>query len=417
MSKLYTFTDGAIPVHYTHIPGDMNPVSIELVVLAGSGDDAAVGAPGIMHWFEHVPFRGTVAFPEGNIELTPGFSRHGGELNAYTSNNITNYHAFTPKQYVRNALTAIVDLAARPLLRDKDIDAERTIIKEEIRQRLSSVEGFSQYHLQHRLWGDHPFGHHTLGTPESLDSMTAENLRHAHKQLYGKSTMQLFIAGTIDPQEVHALANELTAVIPDANQSERYTPPSYGTVPAWQPGKEVIPTTFDASLVYLFFPVGKESWQNNGVNRYGAIDSILTTGGLAAPLARILRTERNLCYQTYAFGKVTPDGGYVGLAAKCKKENIQGILDAYGDVLNLPEIRSPERWNFCMEGLIGRHLMRIPHPAEATGSMIESLFTHGTVLDEEVMFERAKSITHEQALETLSSISLDAAKTIIFEGQ
>ena len=418
MSTLHSWTDAGIPLHYDHIEGEMNPISIELLVMAGSADDGRVGAPGMMHWFEHVPFRGTKLFPQGHIELSPGFSRNGGSLNAYTSFAITNYHALVPKEHFTDALAAIVDLAARPLLRDEDVHAERTIIKEEIRQSLSSIGGFASNALPQMLWGEsHPYGHAILGSPESLDSMTADNLRLAHSQMYSQKTMQLFISGGLAPDAVKKAVIDIAGNIPEASTAPRHAPIAYGALPTWSAPIERIPTTFDTTQVYALFALAPDVWSNNGTALYEAVGGLLATGGLSGPLLRTLREERHLCYQANPTLHLTPDGGYVGFVAKCDKKNVDALVQGFRDVLSLPELRSQERWDFCVENREGMYAMRVPHPATHTSNLIDSLMETGTVLDQKSQDARARAVTHEQALAALDSMSMDRARIIVFEGK
>ena len=418
MSTLHTSNRAGIPLHYDHIGGEMNPISIELLVMAGSADDGRVGAPGMMHWFEHVPFRGTTLFPQGHIELSPGFSRNGGSLNAYTSFAITNYHALVPKEYFKQALAAIVDLAARPLLRDEDVHAERTIIKEEIRQSLSSIGGYASNALPKMLWGDsHPYGHAILGSPETLDSMTAEDLRNAHTQMYTKSTMQLFISGGLSPDAVREAVEEASTVIPIGSESRRHTPVAYGALHTWTPTIERIHTTFDTTQIYALFPLTAEMWRANGSNIFEAAAGLLSTGGLSGPLLRTLREERHLCYQANPTMHITPDGGYVGMVAKCDKKNVDALIQGFKDVLALPELRSQERWEFCVENREGMYAMRVPHPATHSSNLIDSLMETGVVLDQNSQDALARSVTHEQALIALDNMSMDRARIIVFEGK
>lgn len=417
MAKLHIFHDADMPVYYRYIPGDMNPFSIKLLVMAGSADDETFGDEGLMHWFEHVPFRGTEHFPHGSIELTPGFSRNGGSINAYTSTVMTVFHAYVARQYIHHALSAVIDLVANPLLRDEDIAAERTIIKEEIRQRTSSATGFASHQLPQLLWGDHPFGHSVAGSADTLDAMTSAHLRRVHQRFYTKATTSLFVSGSIPPEELRELAHDALAVIPKAVGDNRWLPVSYGAMPQWQPGRTTITTSFDSSLVYMLFPVSSSMWEMNGVNRYEAVGSLLATGGLSAPLSRTLRDERQLCYSTYPTGNITRDGGFVGLAAHCQKKNIEPVIEAFYDVLNLPELRSEERWHFCFSGMEGRFAMRIPHPDVATDEMIESLLDGGVVLDEDEAFARAAAVTRDDACTILDkTYTPDDARIIVFEG-
>jgi hypothetical protein len=179
----------------------------------------------------------------------------------------------------------------------------------------------------------------------------------------------------------------------------------------------VVPTEFDTSLVHLLFPIPPDTWTQDGGSRYGAVTSLLAAGGLSSPLLRIVREERHLCYQVYPTLYVRPEGGYIGLVAKCAKNNIDAVLKAFDDVLAAPEIRTPDRWQFCRDALTGRHLMRIPLPNNNTDAMEASLFDFGRVMHEDELYAQAMSLSHEDALTALDSLKPNQARVLIFEGK
>ena len=416
MAEILHFTDTPIPVHYSKLDGNFEPISIELLVMTGAADDEAVGAPGIMHWFEHVPFRGTHLFPKGKIELSPGFSQDGGSLNAYTSTEMTVYHAYVQKRFFREGLTVVTDLAARPLLRDEDIAAERTIIKQEIAQRLSDISGFAHYHNHHRLWGSHPYGHHTLGSAETLDSLTGDHLRAAHAQMYSRSRMQLFISGTLDPKEVERIASEILSVVPERPLSERRVPIQYGELPVWKPGREDITTSFDTSLVQMLFPIGPEVFGRTAAT-VDALGSVFSTGSLSSPLYRIVREERHLCYSVGNTLFRSPDGGYIGLVAKTQKDNVEKVIEALWDVIKEPELRTSERWDFCKRNMEAGYAMRLPHPAQETDRMISCLSNYGEVLTTDEEHTLDERVTQSESLALLDKYTQGDARIIVHLGR
>src|SRR3989344_2325672 len=101
-----------IPVYYQRMPEVVRSVSMAWVIFAGAADDASVGAPGLYHWFEHVPFRGTKKYPGGYQDIKGRFTRYGGAINAWTSLHATKYHAHVPVKVWPEALSVITDLFA-----------------------------------------------------------------------------------------------------------------------------------------------------------------------------------------------------------------------------------------------------------------------------------------------------------------
>jgi predicted Zn-dependent peptidase len=170
-----------VPVYLDELPELFTPVSLELCVMSGSADDMAVGQAGIHHWGEHLPFRGTAAFPNGNIDISARIARMGGSLNAYTSHHNTVYYVSVPKSRWKDGLEVLVELAGRPLNRPEDVEAERKIIEQEMKQGRSEQMDVFWEEKHARLWGTHPLAQSIIGTETSLATMDVSTINKLHE--------------------------------------------------------------------------------------------------------------------------------------------------------------------------------------------------------------------------------------------
>jgi predicted Zn-dependent peptidase len=405
-----------IPIYFQKLPEIVESAALEWVIFTGAGDDKNINADGVHHWFEHVPFRGTKKFPGGYAAIAGPFTRYGGDFNAYTHAPATAYHAHVQLFQWKQALEVITDLWSQPLLTDEGIDAERTIIFEEIRKTLSTARGSSSYHLLNHIWPNHPLGHYTLGTEESLKSITPEQLRQAHKLGYDRSRATLFISGNISEKEIIDYVTELSAIMPNNGLSERRVVASFGPLPAWELGKEtVVETTFPSSVVYVLFPqTGGKTTEELIFNSFLA--GMLSEGDLDSPLYRIVREERKLAYGVNVSRYVHPDGGWMGFVVETKTDNIEKAKQAFIDVLKDPEIRSKERFDKVKDAIYSHEKMRAIDCALFNDSAVDKLTFLNKVLSDEEYNSVIEKIKLEDVCAAFDAMTPNKAHTYIYRG-
>lgn len=404
-----------IPVYFQPLPNLIKSVSIRLLVFVGAADDEFGGQPGVYHWFEHVPFRGTERFPGGYRDTANHFDHVSGKVRAHTGYQRTAYYAHVPKDQWSKALEVVVDLVFHPLLTDEGINAERTVIFEELSTFLSSAPGYAWYHAYQMLWPGHPFGHPILGSEDNLQAMDAIMLRAARETGYSRNRCVLLVAGDISENEVLHTLDLLADRLPDNNLSERRAPASYGTLPTWQNGQQhVMDTPFGSSVIFLTFSVPPT--RNNARTSlwYDLLSEIY--GGPQSPVIRILREERNLVYGASVFVDAYFDGGVWGFFAVTRPQNEQAVINALWDVIASPEIRTAERLGIVRQAQAGQQAMRAPKPSAITKIGENRLAGLGQLVNDQEYEDIFNAFSHDEVVTALDQVTPDKACTFIFHG-
>ncbi len=401
-----------IPVYHQSLPM-VESVAIHWMIFTGGADDATVGTDGAHHWFEHVPFRGTVDFPT-SMAIDGPFLPRSGVVNAWTNPVATCFWAYVHESQAELALHVITDLWSRPLMTEESIEAERKIIFEEIRKKNSQLAGSVFYQLPRLLWPGHPLGHSVLGSLESLSKLDAATLRKAHEHGYAASRAVLFASG--NDKAVHDALEKVSAVIPQTKLSERRAPAQYGALPAWQGGTtEEIATDFPSSLVLTLFPTPKISSPKEQAI-WDMAGSMLSYGGMASPLSQIVRVKHQLAYDTDTFGLDYPDGGFSGIEIETSAEKIPQAHQALAEVFADPRIRSQERFEEILTGYQYSRRMRPIDPGDYNVSAYRSLLNFGQVMSDAEIEEMYQSITLKDVVAALDRCTPNLARTIIFKG-
>src|ERR1700691_3617107 len=134
---------------------------------------------GVAHFLEHMAFKGSAKYSCDEIkQLIEGV---GGNLNAFTAEEETCYHAKVPASHFKEAFDVLADISFFPKITPKDLEKERAVILEEIKM----YHDLPQYHvveiLEELLWPDHPLGQSLAGTSKSVSALSADHLRDFKK--------------------------------------------------------------------------------------------------------------------------------------------------------------------------------------------------------------------------------------------
>ena len=178
--------------------GEVNPAAKSAAVgfftRTGSRDETPQ-VSGVSHFLEHMLFKGTERLSA--LEVNEAFDRRGAQFNAFTSEEQTVFYASVLPEF----LLEITDLWAelmRPSLRDDDFDMEKNVIKEEI-SMYADTPTFDVIDRCRTLhYGAHPCGNSVLGSTESIDAMTAEQMREYFTRRYAPNNMIVACAGDFD---------------------------------------------------------------------------------------------------------------------------------------------------------------------------------------------------------------------------
>lgn len=408
-----------IPIYHQKMPEIIKSVSMSWVVFVGSADDETVGLPGLYHWFEHVPFRGTRKYPNGYSDIKGRFTKYGGQIGAWTRPEATSFHAHVPKRAWKEALSVITDLWAQPLLDDNGIEAERQIIAQELQQKLSSNMTRAHYQLPKLFWDKHPLGHPVIGDELSLKQMNPAMIRQAHNAGYDRSRVALIIIGNISNDEIVAELESLSSIFPDNGLSTRRNPVSHDQLSSWQNGKiDIIDTDFTSSAVTMAFPI-KISENNRKIQflRYTTLCNLFAFGNTSSPLYKILREERNLVYSANVNQFIYSDGGYLWFTAETKREHIDQVIEAFKTVLNDKTVCSEERLMDIKDGISSSIDMQSIDTTKYRETFIQRFLSAGETINDADYVDNLMTVTTEDVGNWMGELTPYNARTLIFRGK
>ncbi|HCO96990.1 MAG TPA: insulinase family protein [Phycisphaerales bacterium] len=188
------------------IIGELNKsaksAAVGFFVRTGSRDETG-NINGVSHFLEHMLFKGTDKLSA--LEVNEAFDRTGAQFNAFTSEENTVYYAAVLPEYLAE-VTELWTQLMRPALRDKDFNLEKNVIKEEIAmyKDLPSFDVMDRCRTLH--FDGHPCGYSVLGSEESIDNLTAEQMRGYFARRYAPNNIVLACAGDFEWDRIRRLA-------------------------------------------------------------------------------------------------------------------------------------------------------------------------------------------------------------------
>ena len=176
------------------------------------GNETPDGFPGMAHAQEHMAFRGCAGM---NADQTSAiYALLGGENNADTQQNVTQYYATVPAADVNVALEAQAACIKGVDDSQAEWDHERGAIEQEVQRDLSNPTYKFIDRLNGAMFAGTPYAHDPLGTKDSFDATTGAMLKEFYEKWYTPSNMILLVVGDVDPAATMAKIRELFEGIP-----------------------------------------------------------------------------------------------------------------------------------------------------------------------------------------------------------
>ncbi len=161
---------------------------------------------GFAHLFEHLMFGGSINIPNYDEPL----QLVGGENNAFTTNDITNYYCTVPSENLETAFWLESDRMLSLAFDKKSLEVQRSVVIEEFKQRyLNQPYGDVWLLLRPLIYKKHPYKWATIGKEiKHIEDATMEEVKAFFKAHYNPSNAVLVAAGDVEVAQVKALAEK-----------------------------------------------------------------------------------------------------------------------------------------------------------------------------------------------------------------
>lgn len=420
-----------------------------LSIGCGTRDEAGFHS-GIAHFTEHTIFKGTSR--KSAAVINSYLDRLGGELNAYTTKEEIVLHATVLKEDLPKAASLLLELGIMPTFPPREIETERGVVIDEIISYKDSPADDIYDCFEELFFKGHPLSGQILGSEESVNAITPEELRRFVREKFLPSRMAFTLVADIDETQMErSVWQLLSEYFPSANavppvtassnadldtaappiavsanaapviaraQSARgnlSTPPSPSGVRDCRCSEYFAPTpshfdiredksNHEANAVIG----GLAPSHQKGRERIAAVllCNILGGPGSNSILNSQLREKHGWVYSVEASYTQYTDAGIMAVSLGCDKSNLEKCCMAVRkEILKLQTIPlSPRSLKAAKKQFLGQLAISSDNGESQALSMGKSLLTFGHIDSDESIRERIESITAEEIMQAARSI-------------
>ncbi len=255
---------------------------------------------GFAHLFEHLMFGGSVNIPSYDEEL----QSVGGENNAFTNNDITNYYITLPVNNLEVGLWLESDRMLQLDFSQKSLDVQRSVVIEEFKQRyLNQPYGDVWLLLKPLAYKKHPYQWATIGKEIShIENATLEQVKEFFYRFYRPNNAILVVAGNIDFKKTLSLIEKWFGNIEKGNPNNRNLP-----VEPKQREKRTLTVYRDVpqNAIYKTFHIGARTSEN--YQTYDLISDVLSRGNSSRLYTSLVKEQKLFSsIDAYISGDVDP---------------------------------------------------------------------------------------------------------------
>ena len=201
---------------------DSTPMAAVNVLYNVGARDELPERTGFAHLFEHLMFGGSANIPDFDDPI----QRAGGDNNAFTNNDITNFYDIIPAENLETALWLESDRMLSLNFDQRVLEVQQKVVVEEFNETcLNQPYGDVWHHISDMAYKVHPYRWPTIGkVPEHVEEATLENVKAFFYRYYRPNNAILAIAGPVKRDEIERLVKKWFGDIPPGEIPQRNLP-------------------------------------------------------------------------------------------------------------------------------------------------------------------------------------------------
>ncbi len=302
---------------------DVRSVATMCFVRAGSRNETRE-INGISHFLEHMVFKATEKF-KNQLEVARAIEGIGGQLNAWTDQDHTNYYNIVPSEYSKVGMEVVSELVLNPKLKKEDLERERGVIIEEMNRRWDAPEDYVWELAIEQIWPDQALGMPVIGQKEVIEKVTIDTFKEYRKKWYTSDNMVLVVAGKTTFDDSKKLTKKYFGNI--TKQDNKFSPET-----AKDGQLDAMAKIFSRKTDQSHLVLGIKTFDRYNEDKYilNVLNTILGIG-MSSRLFMEIREKRGLCYSIHSSTEHYSDTGgffiHSGLNTKLLHEAIKAICE------------------------------------------------------------------------------------------
>lgn len=340
---------------------------------------------GIAHLFEHMVFKG--AGGRSAREISEAIEDVGGDLNACTERDGTNFTASVMAEHVPLAVELLADLVQRPHFDPAELAREKDVVLQELGEARDTPSDIVFDELWSAAFADQPLGRPILGDESSIETIALDDL-HAWRNDHVRAGSAILVAaGKVDHERLVGLAEERFADLPRGVSGVaapgRFTGGTHvGSAPSEQ------------AHLTLGFPAPAQRDPDHFAARLFAD---IVGGGLSSRLFQQVREERGLAYSVYAALHPYSDAGILSVYAATARRRSAAAARLIEEILvETAATATPRELERVRTQARAGLLMSLESPWGQAHYVARQLAVYGRLVEPAEVIEALRAVTLDQ---------------------
>jgi zinc protease len=325
------------------------PMAVVNVLYDVGAKDENPEKTGFAHLFEHLMFGGSINIPIYDEPLQTA----GGENNAFTTNDLTNYYCQLPAENIETAFWLESDRMLSLAFSKKSLEVQRKVVCEEFKEHyINKPYGDVWHKLRNLVYTTHPYKWMTIGASlKHVEDATIEDVKAFFKKHYNPSNAIVVVAGNVELENIKTLVDKWFAPIPAGEKYDRNLP-----VEPKQTAAKTLEVKADVPLDALY-----KCWHiyPRTDDRYYTADLIsdILSGGGSSRLYQSLVKEQKLFSNLDCYHMGSTDAGLMVIEGKL----VKGVDIKIAEAAVNAEIKKMQE-----KGITNTELEKVKNKTEST---------------------------------------------------
>lgn len=361
------------------------------------------GKEGLLHFLEHTLFKGTRR--RTGRAIFRRIESLGGDLNAFTTKDKMGIEVRIAPPALSTALSTLYELAHEATFPEKEVEREREVILEELAMYEDIPEESLLDHFEEQVFAEGGLRHPIIGYPDTVKSITADDLRHFYERYLSQSAFVLMLTGPLSQREIIAALRRTGWLERESRGFPPTTPPSDVIAP-----RSTI--RLERSIQQAHLAIG-----GTGPALYDWAESLPLQmllhelgGGMSSRLFLLLRERYGWGYTVYTFFHGYKERSVWGIYAGLTPESLTAarnlIMRELERLARLP--LSDRRFAALRRGFMGRQALLWESPIFRLNAHARTLLDLGQLLDVQAW----RSILHKLTPSDLRKAAQSAFETV-----
>ena len=331
------------------------PMAVVNVLYNVGAKDEDPAKTGFAHLFEHLMFGGSVNIPVYDEPL----QRAGGENNAYTTNDLTNYYCQIPAENIETAFWLESDRMLSLAFSKKSLEVQRKVVCEEFKEHyINKPYGDAWHKMRSLAYTQHPYRWMTIGASLAhVEDATMEDVKDFFFQFYRPNNAILVVTGNVETEQVKQLAEKWFGPIEAGKAYVRNLPKE-----PVQEKSRTMDVRADVPLDMLMMTWHMGGRFDEGYHATDLITEVLGGGTSARLYEQLIKVKQIFSsIDCYHFGTVDPGllviegklvkGISMAVAEKAVSEEIEKIKNEILDAKEVQKVINKTESVICFEDM------------------------------------------------------------------